>query len=109
MPELVLSTRPIGNGDPFIGRSRLYHPFSAASSAASGQPVSFTAKLVATGAGVATPSGQVQFFTACACGLFGSLENRVLVGEAPLVNGAASITVTALPVGSTQVGSHVFR
>jgi hypothetical protein len=81
---------------------------STASSAASGQPVGFTAKLVATGPGVATPSGQVQFFTACACGLFGSLENRVLIGEAPLVNGAASITVTALPVGSTQVVAMYF-
>ena len=70
-----------------------------------GQPITFTAKLAATQAGgeIVAPSGHVQFFAGCLCGLFGMMIDRTLIGTADIANGMATIIVPTLPVGPTQV------
>ncbi len=74
------------------------------SSSTLGQPVTFTAKLTTkAGAGLAAPTGRVQFFSGCLCGLFGTMIDKTLIGSAPLSNGSAVATVSTLPSGSTQV------
>jgi uncharacterized protein (TIGR03437 family) len=69
-----------------------------------GRPVTLTAALNPQSAtGVTAPSGQVQFFVGSAIGLFGTLRDRTLLGSAALLNGAAALTVTSLPAGSSVV------
>jgi uncharacterized protein (TIGR03437 family) len=70
-----------------------------------GLPITFTATLGTTQAsgGIAAPSGRVQFFAGCLCGLFGMMIDRTLIGTADLANGVATVTVTTLAAGSTQV------
>lgn len=78
---------------------------SSTSSTRSGDPVVFVAKVnpAQPPAGLAAPSGKVQFYSGCVCGIFGAMIGKTLVGTADLANGSASITVNSLPPGSTQV------
>ena len=71
-----------------------------------GQPVTFTATISAaktTPAGIAPPSGNVQFYAGGLSGLFGMMVDRTLLGTAALTNGTASLTVSGLQAGSVQV------
>lgn len=70
-----------------------------------GQEVTFTARLAPAkaGAAIAAPAGQVQFFAGCLCGLFGMMVDRTPIGTGVLANGVATITVTNLAVGTTQI------
>jgi uncharacterized protein (TIGR03437 family) len=77
---------------------------ASASSAGYGQSVTFTAQLkTQTIAGVASPTGTVQFFTGCLCGVFGGFGTQAAIGTAPLANGAATLTVSNLPVGALLI------
>ena len=69
-----------------------------------GMPVTLTATLTPqSAAGIPAPSGQVQFFVGSAIGLAGILRDRALLGSAALSNGAAALTITSLPAGSSVV------
>src|SRR5262249_27508967 len=70
-----------------------------------GQAVTFRASLASTQAsgGITGPSGQVQVFAGCLCGLLGMMVDRTLIGAGALTNGVATVTVTSLDVGSTQI------
>jgi hypothetical protein len=70
-----------------------------------GQAITFRARVAPTQAGgaIAAPTGQVQFFAGCLCGLFGMMVDRTLIGTGVLSNGVATVTVTNLAVGTTQV------
>jgi hypothetical protein len=78
---------------------------SDTSSTVFGQAITFRASLATTQAsgGIAAPSGHVQFFAGCMCGLFGMMVDRTLIGTGVLANGVATVAVTSLPVGSPQV------
>jgi len=79
---------------------------SNTSTTASGQSITFTARLAwQPVAGVANPSGKVQFFAGCLCGLFGSMINRTLVGTAALSDSVATVTIGNLPDSSPQVAA----
>lgn len=68
------------------------------------QPVTLTARLTWQPAtGVADPTGQVQFFGGCPCGLFGAMLDRTLLGTTSLTNGVAIVTVNTLPGTSKQI------
>jgi uncharacterized protein (TIGR03437 family) len=77
---------------------------AGAASATYGQPVTFTAQLkTPTTPGVASPTGTVQFFSGCLCGLFGGFGIQSTLGTAPLSNGAATLTVSNLTPGAAQI------
>ena len=102
------ATYPVASSTYGLQATRLASSLSLTSnttSAVFGQPITFTASLANTQAsgGLAAPSGRVQFFAGCLCGLFGMMVDRTLIGTADLANGLATLTVTTLAPGSTQV------
>jgi uncharacterized protein (TIGR03437 family) len=72
--------------------------------AAYGQAVTFTAQVkTQTVTGVASPTGTVQFFGGCLCGIYGGFVIQSTIGAAPLSGGVATFTVASLPPGALQV------
>jgi hypothetical protein len=78
---------------------------SNSASTRSGDPIVFVATVNTTqpSAGLAPPSGQVQVYSGCVCGIFGAMIGKTLIGNANLANGSATITINSLPPGSTRV------
>jgi len=70
------------------------------------QPILLTATLsFQSTTGIAPPTGQVQFYSACLCGEAGTLQYTSLLGAASISNGAATLSVASLPTGSSQVAA----
>jgi hypothetical protein len=69
---------------------------ASAASPLPGQAVTFTASVSAALAGVGTPTGSVDFF---------DTTTNTDLGSVPLVNGTASLTTTALGVGSHSISA----
>lgn len=77
---------------------------ASALTAAYGQAVTFTAQLKAPPvSGVANPTGTVQFFSGCLCGIYGGFVIQSTIGAATLSNGSATLTISNLPPGTPQV------
>lgn len=69
-----------------------------------GQPILFAATLsFQSTTGIAPPTDQVQFYSACLCGEAGTLQYTSLLGTASVSNGAAGVSVASLSTGSSQV------
>ncbi len=72
--------------------------------AAYGQAVTFSAQVkTQTVTGIASPTGTVQFFGGCLCGIYGGFVIQSTIGAAPLSGGVATFTAASLPPGTLQV------
>lgn len=99
-----------GNGSQIVRRIFLPSPYaytntglaSSPSTGTAGDPVTFTASVVALEGG-GTPTGTVEFYDSQFL-LVGVSET--LLGSAPLLDGAASLTTTALGARSNGAGNH---
>jgi uncharacterized protein (TIGR03437 family) len=73
--------------------------------AVSGQSITLTGTLSPSqdSPGLPAPSGSIQFYSQCVCGEFGISNTQSLLGTAIVSNSSATLTVTSLPAGASQI------
>jgi hypothetical protein len=94
-PDGASDSRPTTTSAPFtVSRGQTTTKVTVpATSGVRGEPVELTARVAVTAPARGTPSGTVRFLA----------DGSPLGDERPVTAGTASLTTTALPVGTTQV------